>query len=442
MAISGKGSLSIKKKDLLTQKAPALGFKSLKFWHKATAGDTGIDLTALNFPSAELPSESNPTSAEIASAKLLFNKPNVTIKSSVRGELLQTSYSIPHNGRISFEGFTADDGEIFEVTVANKAQTGLKAVDAQSIVATGTLAAGQTDFAVGTPFELNKYPNEQVGAVLVYLDGLLQFRNVGNAAASPTADGNYEEVDSGDGKTSNLIRFNSSSASDRQVMIVSNGLLVQQPDDSRDAALQSLAATVDQVVEDLAVATGNPESRYQVMPSQVDLKQFGNRVLTAENDIVDIKKVVDTTNSEIKAKSTNAFSQAGNVGEHLQATLGANLALSDNVFTDVLSLTLNPGHWYVACWGNFQASGSASNTEIIFYGGVSTTSGAHDEPYYHAIDMLQPNATGYRFGFNRIVSLSAQTTVYFEVRYRTLAGTAPSSVAILAGAVMDAYRIF
>ena len=149
-------------------------------------------------------------------------------------------------------------------------------------MATGTLAAGQTDFAVGIPFELNKYPLQQLGAVEVYLDGILQFRNTGNAAASPSADGNYEEVDSGDGRTSNLIRFNQSAAVDREVIVKSNGLLVHAPDDSRDAALQSLAATVDQVVEDLAVATGNPESRYQVMPSQVDLRQFGNRVFNLE----------------------------------------------------------------------------------------------------------------------------------------------------------------
>ena len=282
MAISAKGALSIKKKDLLTQRTPALGFKALRFWHKAAAGETGIDLTALNFPSAELPAESNPTSAEIASAKLLFNKPNVTIKSTVRGTLMQTNYKIPHNNRIDWVGFTANQDEIFEVIVANKAETGLKTVDAQALVATGTLAAGQTDFAVGIPFELNKYPLQQLGAVEVYLDGILQFRNTGNAAASPSADGNYEEVDSGDGRTSNLIRFNQSAVVDREVIVKSNGLLVHAPDDSRDAALQSLAATVDQVVEDLAVATGNPESRYQVMPSQVDLRQFGNRVFNLE----------------------------------------------------------------------------------------------------------------------------------------------------------------
>ena len=71
MAISAKGALSIKKKDLLTQRTPALGFKALRFWHKAAAGETGIDLTTLNFPSAELPAESNPTSAEITMVELI-----------------------------------------------------------------------------------------------------------------------------------------------------------------------------------------------------------------------------------------------------------------------------------------------------------------------------------------------------------------------------------
>ncbi len=282
MAISGKSSLSIKKADLKNQKNPAIGFKSLRFWHKATGGETGIDLTALTFPSSELPNESNPTSSEIVSAKLLFNKPNLTIKSSVRGVLLQSSYSIPHNSRVNFEGFTADVGEVFEFIVHSKAETGLRVVDASPVVATGTLLANTTDFAVGTPFELNKYPNEQVGAILVYIDGLLQYRNVGNAAAAPTADGNYEEVDSGDGKTSNLIRFNVSDTVDRDIVVISNGLLVSQPDDSRDAALNSLSASVDIMIDDLAAATGNPASKYQAAPSQVDLKQFGNKVFDLE----------------------------------------------------------------------------------------------------------------------------------------------------------------
>jgi hypothetical protein len=287
MAISGKSSISIRKKDLQNQKSLAVGAKNLVAYHKATLGDTGIDLSSLTLPSSEMPSAVNPTAAELAAAKLFFNRKNLTLISSSKGVLMDyLSYSIPSSTRINFEGFAAEDGEIFTIIINPVVTTGMRAVDASSIVATNTLSAGNTEFNVGVPFELNKYPNDQIGAVLVFVDGILQFRNVGNEAASPTADGNYQEVDNG-GSTSILIKFNTSSTTDREVVVLSNGVLVDRPDDSRDAVIETQQATLDQVVEDLAAATGNPESRYQASPSQADLKQFGNRVFQNEEDIAD-----------------------------------------------------------------------------------------------------------------------------------------------------------
>jgi hypothetical protein len=275
MSISAKSSISIRKKDLQNQKDIALGFKKLVFAHKATLGDSAIDLTSLVTPSTEMPAFVNPTAAELAAAKLLFNRKNLTLISSVKGALIDyVSYTVPTSSSIVFNGWTAEDGEIFYGLIDPVPTTGLRTVDASPLIKTGTLTMGDTEFVVGTAFELNKYPNEQTGAILVFVDGVLQARTVGN---SPSGDGNYYEMDAG-GRVSNTIKFKSAFPADVSVMVVSNGLLVSSPSDSRDQVVESMAAQLDVVIEDLAAVAGNPESRYQAAPNQVDLAAFGNKV--------------------------------------------------------------------------------------------------------------------------------------------------------------------
>jgi len=275
---TGQNTLSIRKTDTESQRGLSLGFKNLRFAHKATLGDTGIDLTALVTPSTEMPAFVQPSLSDISSAKFFINKRNLTIISSAKGTLQQDlSYDVVSNSRIAFRGFTAEDGEIFTGYLDSNPRTGLSVVDAQSIVKTGPLAIGVTDFVVGTPFEYNKNPGEQQGDILVYVDGVLQMRNVGNAAAAPSADGNYQELNN------TTIRMNTSEAYERNVIVVSNGLSVNRPNDSRDAAIEQLAATIDNMVPVLADAAGVPENQFQGQPSQPDLANFGNRVLALEN---------------------------------------------------------------------------------------------------------------------------------------------------------------
>ena len=280
MATIGNGSLSIRKKDLENQKNLALSFRNTVFAHKATAGDTSIDLTALTTPT-ELTSLGfvQPSLNEITAGKLLFNRKNLKLISSLKGELVDyLSYRVVGNTRIVFEGFEAEEGEIFTGTISPAPSTGNQVVDASPLIQTGTLDSGESDFTVGQAFEIQKYPNEQVGAVLVFLDGVLQYRNVGNATAAPGADGNYQEVAAGPG-LANIIRFNVVDAvNDRAVTVISNGLLVTSPTDSRDQVIESLATQIDTIIPDLALVAGTSTSKYQSSPNQVDLAAFGTRV--------------------------------------------------------------------------------------------------------------------------------------------------------------------
>jgi hypothetical protein len=281
--ITGATSLSIRKKDLDNQNSNAIGFNKLIFAHEATGGEAVIDITSLTTPSSMLNNGfTQPTALQLQNAKLFHHRKNLTVVSSSKG-LLQdwVSYRVTSSNTITFEGFTADPGEIFLCTLDNNPSNGLQQVDAAPIVVTGTVLAGNQDINVGTPFEINKYPSQQLGSVTVFVDGMPQFRNAGNATANPAADGDYEEVDAGGG-LGTIIRLNDTTGADRVWQVVSNGAIVNPPDDSRDATIESLAGQVDAMVPYLAVTAGVPESTFQGAPNNVNLKGFGDRVFKLE----------------------------------------------------------------------------------------------------------------------------------------------------------------
>jgi hypothetical protein len=224
----------------------------------------------------------NPPVTDLLAANLLFNRRNLTLISSLRGVLMDyLSYDIRSSSRINFQNFTALDGEIFIGIIDPLPKTDLKAVDAQPIVVSGELPVGVTDFNVGIPFETNKFPTQQVGAVVVYRNGVQQFRNPNNG----TSGGNYQEVSSG-GALGTLIKFNNAPVSNPDsILVLSIGLLAERPDGSMMAVIENLAGQIDAMVPTLATLAGVPESTFQTAPNNVDLKQFGDTVINHESRI-------------------------------------------------------------------------------------------------------------------------------------------------------------
>lgn len=278
MSEIGKASVGIKKTDKRTDRKIALGHKKLVFAHKfASAGLTDIDLSSLSVPS-EMSSLGfqNSSVSELADAKLMFLRANLRLLSSVNGELIDyIAYDVISNTKIRLKGsFVSALNEIVVGILEPVNFTGMIGVDAYAISQTGTVSG--TDIVVGEPFVLNKNSGQQVGDVLLFLDGVLQARNVGNAVSG---DGNYYELPPSSGGLSNTLRLNSAPPSPANYVVISNGLMTERPTAGVLAKIESLSAAVDIMIEDLALATGNPESRYQSAPSNVDLKMFGSRVI-------------------------------------------------------------------------------------------------------------------------------------------------------------------
>ncbi len=284
--LTGKGSLSIKKQEVAQSRLPAVSFRKVRALHKCTLGQTIINLTSLTAPSvSEAKNYSAPNPSLLASINAFEMQDNVTLKSSIRGELLQNvSFVVSGASTIELQ-FEAEENEILEITIDNVARTGATLVDARPLVVTGTLSAGQTDFNVGEPFKVGEFPLAQHGAVMVMVDNQPMYRNTNNQAPGSGVTGDYYEVHAGGG-LGTIIRFNTPDlVNDRTVSVISIGSLVERPSGSLSALVESVQGQIDAMVPTLAALAGVSETVFQAQPNNIDLKAFGDKVFQIELDI-------------------------------------------------------------------------------------------------------------------------------------------------------------
>lgn len=310
MSTAGKLIRTYTKKDSKTDRNPATGFKKLVFAHKfASAGLTDIDLTALSTPS-EMSSLGfvNPSSGSLLGAELRQNRSVLRLFSSTKGELRDyLKYVVISNSLIRLTTITSDLNEIIVGEITPVSVSGFPIVDGRAIVTTGTLGVGITDFVVSEYFEVNKYSSQQVGDVIVMRNGVVQMRNVGN---NPSGEGNYYEVAPTSGYLSNTIRFNIAPVSSADnIIVVSNGLVVEKPRAGLSQQVETLQATVDILVEDAALGFGNPTSRYQGQAAVPDLRMFSGRV-TAFTTETFYNCVVGSASQYAAGKCTHTTVQA------------------------------------------------------------------------------------------------------------------------------------
>jgi len=427
MSLNAKSTRSIRKKDLTTQKTPFVAFKSFSFAHEATAGTTVISLTALTTPTSYAAQGFlQPSASDLAAANLLLYKRNLRLHSTIRGVLLEyDAYQVTGNATIRLN-FEAEDGEIFVGIVSDVSKSGLQVIDGKTLVATGELPADTTDFVVGQAFSLNKYPLAQVGDVLVFLNGQQMFRNVGNATASVSADGNYEELDAGSG-LSNTIRFNLTSPSALPVLVVSNGMLAERPDGSLRAEIETLAGQNDALIDTVAALAGVPTSNFRSAPNNVDLQTFGQRVI----DLEETRAKLDEPNAwtsyqPIPGRTDGVAVSSGNVGEFLESGVSSVTARPVNAFSDVNSLVLTPGNWIITA--NIAGLAFAMTTPTLCVAALSTFSGNTVTDHVRGDNELSgPAPTASNADTNLCIvwkkSVTVGTTIYAKVECDAASGT-------------------
>ena len=329
MSNTGKTSTYIRKTNVKESTVLNTGFKKTRFLHQAIVGDTLIQLTSLTTPTGAV-NYSAPNVSELSQTNLMQWTQNFTLTSSVRGLLIQNiSYIINGASTIKLL-FSALDAEIFEGVIDHNARTGLTMLDAAPLVVSGTLLANTTDFNVGTPYKVNMFPSFKRGAVSVEIDGQPAYRTDGNAAFGPGITGDYQEISSGAG-LGQILRFNSDLVNDRFIMVTSVGALVEKPNGSTMAALETVQGQIDALVPTVAELAGVPETNFQAAPNNTDLKSFGDRVLTLEINTAPVVAAVNNTISpnfnklaylsDQKASGTNGGSSSSGINTRVLNTI-------------------------------------------------------------------------------------------------------------------------
>jgi len=351
MSNNAKAVKSIRKTDLVSQKTPFVAFKAFSFAHEATAGQTVISLSALTVPTSYASRGFvQPSASDLSAANLLLYRRNLRLQSTLRGVLMEyDAYDVTGSMTIRLN-FPAEAGEIFIGVISDVSKTGLQVIDGQSLVSTGVLGANASDYVVGQSFALNKYSTKQVGDILVFLDGQLMYRNAGNATASVSADGNYQEIDAGSG-LSNTIRFNIvDPVNARPITVLSNGMLAERPEGSLRAEIETLAGQNDSIIETLAVVAGVPTTNFRSAPNSVDLQTFGQRLITMESNRARIDLANTWTAYQPLLGRTDGLAiPAGIVGEKITwVSAPSNLSLTTSMqdWTNAF-ITLTPGVWNV-----------------------------------------------------------------------------------------------
>lgn len=274
MSTITKGAKSLVKKELMNQRTPAIGFKKIQFAHKASAGESVIDITALSAPN-EMTSRGfvQPSVDEITAAQMLFYRKNLKITSSLRGELQPyLSFKVTSNTSIAFtDDFgTAEEGEIFTCTLDPVAKTGSLVADVERIMASGTVTSGNTDIDMLKSQQLGLNPGEPLGSVMLWLkiSGTWTLQERG-------ATKDYQEIDAGNGRYV-ILRLNSAVGSDTDWMVTPTYANHIRPDGSLNDEIERLGGVIGLLVTDVAVLTGKSEGDYDSAPTYTQLVEFGS----------------------------------------------------------------------------------------------------------------------------------------------------------------------
>lgn len=289
MNVTGQEDKSFSSDDLLDSRDIIIGGNDIVFAHEATLGDKTIDLNSLVTPS-EMASNGfvNPSASQIASAQLAIFKKRLDLKST-RGQLTQClDYIITDSGSIVFVNTLGQtgalDGEIFIGKIRSFNSNAVVVTDARSFDVTiscpDDVPVGTTLINVGTEYEINANPLYQTGAIKPSLNGKRIYRNVGNAPASLTADGNYHEVSNGE-KFGTQMELNTP-MQDGDILGIDFGLSIGSGDLQIFNSLEMLQGALIKLAQDAAndIHGDNDITRYLAAnPTALERRAFGDLLL-------------------------------------------------------------------------------------------------------------------------------------------------------------------
>ena len=303
MSSIAKTSISLSKKDLAKSRISPVGYRNVVFYHRATAAQSTINLMALTLPSAEMPTVVQATTEELGSARLIVNKKNLKLTSSMKGDLIQgLDYIVADSTTIlligPYETIGAEVDEIFVGVIVQAPVSDLVVASSKNVVRSYTLPIGQNTLNLAHEYKVNEYSSENIGIIKLFVNGVLALRNTGNSAVS--LDKDYYEVDSGSGFGS-TVYFNVAPVGTVHEIVVDFGVQAIT-DFNAIGAIESLSGSVKKIADDLAVIAGTTPGDYlNANPSDVERRGFGDMVLDHEVRIDAAETAIDAAETAIDA---------------------------------------------------------------------------------------------------------------------------------------------
>jgi hypothetical protein len=326
MSSIAKANISLSKKDLTKSRIPLVASRNVTFYHKATAGDLSINLLALSMPS-EMPTNVQATVAEISGANLAINKKNLSLVSSANGLLMSgLHYVVTSSTTIQLIGLYAIAGaevdEIFTGVINSAPVSDLVVASARSVDKTYELGIGLTTLNLGREYEVGMNPNDDIGSIKVFVNGMLAHRGV-----------EYAEVDAGSGYGT-TIQFFTAPVSIPYSVAVDFGVM-SITDNDAIGTIENLAGAIKKIAVDLANVAGTSESDYySANPSEIERRTFGDMVLDHENriDVLENPSAV-----AVRAYQSTSAQVIGTVGQVViydsKIDTGNLINLATGVFT-------------------------------------------------------------------------------------------------------------
>lgn len=341
MGIVSKEDIALALLEQADSRDKAFGTKSIVFAHKFTGGETSVDLLSLTTPPELLANGFvNASPSEIAAAHLSVFKKNVKLSLS-RGpsglELKQWAHFVVSGNQINFIGGLqasggAQAGEILFGEIVTVPSNSIVVGDMRWIRGTIPISVGQQLVPIPYPYKVGVNLSQgQAGDIKIKKQGVMLYRNVGNATASPSADGNFQEIDAGNGYgTSIMLNVPATTAFLLEYEV---GFQLSSGDLSLWSALESFEGALLALAGDAAYNFyGDSDlTRYiSSAPSALERRAFGD-LITASIERV---AALENNLAELQLEVTSTAAQTGVNGVDLEYT--------------GMTLPLTPGNWLIS----------------------------------------------------------------------------------------------
>lgn len=330
MNIIGKGDVSLRKLDVIegSKNTLSFGYKKIAFAHQANLNDTQINLSSLNFPSSLANTlVSNPSARTLAQCNLRYFYKNMLLFSTSRGILIPDISFTATNNSILLRNIQALQNEIFYGIIDYASSPNTLFVDARPINVSRAMGSTGTTFNVGESYQVNAFQDDSSGAVKVFINGVLKFRNTNNS--STVKDRDYYEVPSSDGYGT-TIEFNTAPGASAQITVISNYAYVDRPDNHIMQKLDVLATQLQSVA-----TQGNFSLNVSQFPNVMDLKAFGDRVLAYETRATSAETRLTSAETRLTAAEVK-----NRVTRHQMTTSVTNATSNDIVSLRFRNLTI------------------------------------------------------------------------------------------------------